>query len=591
MVKARSRKAAKRKDSAPVPANAQRVRRLFYGDNLEVLRGGEIASGSVDLVYLDPPFKSNQEYNVLFRDRAGERSAAQMRAFEDTWIWGDDSEAAFQETLALGGDISDAMIALRHILQQSDMMAYVAMMAPRLVELRRVLKTTGSLYLHCDPTASHYLKILLDAVFRPENFRNEIIWKRTTAHSSAKKYAPVHDVLLYYGKSDSVFWNSPRTDYDQAYLDKYYRFDDGDGRLYWRADLCAAGVRNGESGKQWRGFDVTAKGMHWKFAVGTLDQLDAEGRIYWPKGGTGWPQYKRYRDELKGKAVSDLWDDIDRINPVGGERLGYPTQKPEALLERIIQASSNEGDVVLDPFCGCGTTIAAAENLKRGWIGIDVAFLAVDLIEKRLRHTYGEEFRGCYSRHGIPKDVEGARALFEQNPLDFQVWAVSMVDGQPNEKKSGDRGIDGRVLFPIGDKLRVGSAVVSVKGGHVGPAAVRELVGTMKSESADMALLIVQGNPTRGMVDAAHAGGLYTWPPTQRAFPKVQVISVLDLLEGKRPNMPQALLPYVKAKPAKGKQLDLELGAPEPVKVKADFQAAPGGFLDQRFKKKGSGSP
>lgn len=222
------------------------------------------------------------------------------------------------------------------------------------MELRRVLKATGSIYLHCDPTASHYLKVVMDAVFDPRRFRNEIIWKRTTAHSSAEKYAPVHDTILYYGRGDEPVWNKPRTGYDQAYLDKYYRFDDGDGRLYWRADLCAAGVRHGSSGKPWRGFSPTGKGMHWKFTVERLDELDREGRIYWPTGGTGWPQYKRYREELKGLSVSDLWDDIDRINPVGSERLGYPTQKPESLLERIVTASSNEGTRYLIRFADAG---------------------------------------------------------------------------------------------------------------------------------------------------------------------------------------------------------------------------------------------
>jgi site-specific DNA-methyltransferase (adenine-specific) len=229
-----------------------------------------------------------------------------------------------------GGVVSQAIQAMYALMGGCDMLAYLTMMAPRLRELHRVLKPTGSLYLHCDPAASHYLKVILDAIFGGSNFRNEIVWKRTTAHSSAKKYAPVHDTLLYYVKTPSAVWNAPRTDYAQEYLDKYYRFDDGDGRLYWRNSLTAAGVRKGSSGLPWRGIDVAATGQHWKFTRERLDQLDAEGRIYWPPNG-GFPQIKRYRDELKGKAVPDIWDDIDRINPVSSERLGYPTQKPEAL--------------------------------------------------------------------------------------------------------------------------------------------------------------------------------------------------------------------------------------------------------------------
>ncbi len=363
---------------------------LYYGDNLDVLRR-HIKDESVDLVYLDPPFNSNATYNVLFAEQNGTQAAAQIKAFEDTWRWDQEAAREYEETVETGGEVSKALMAFRTLLGESNMMAYLAMMAPRLVELRRVLKPTGSIYLHCDPTASHYLKLLMDAVFGPDKFRNEIVWKRTTAHSSAKRYAPIHDTLLYFGRTAAPTWNEPREPYEQEYLDHYYKYDDGDGRLYWRDNLCAAGVRNGSSGQPWRGFDVAAKGMHWKFTSDGLDKLDAEGRIYWPKGGQGWPQYKRYREELKGKALPDIWSDIDRINAVGNERLGYPTQKPVALLERIIQASSNPGDTVLDPFCGCGTAIVAAEKLKRNWIGIDVTHLAITLIKHRIRDTFGEE--------------------------------------------------------------------------------------------------------------------------------------------------------------------------------------------------------
>ncbi|MCA1560347.1 MAG: site-specific DNA-methyltransferase [Acidobacteria bacterium] len=207
---------------------------------------------------------------------------------------------AYRQVVEAGGTVSQALQAFRTFLGENDMLAYLAMMAPRLVELRRTLKPTGSMYLHCDPTASHYLKMLMDATFGPQLFRNEIVWKRTTAHSSAKKYAPVHDIILYYGKSDHVTWNSPRTKYEQAYLDKYYRFDDGEGRLYWRDNLCAAGVRYGSSGQPWHGIDPGAKGMHWKFTIENLERLDKEGRIYWPAKAT-MPQYKRYRDELNGR--------------------------------------------------------------------------------------------------------------------------------------------------------------------------------------------------------------------------------------------------------------------------------------------------
>lgn len=380
------------------------------------------------------------------------------------------------------------------------------------------------------------------------HFRNEIIWKRTTAHSSAKRYAPVHDVLLYYTKAQKPIWNTPRGPYEEGYLDKYYRFDDGDGRLYWRDNLCAAGVRKGSSGKPWRGFDPAKKGMHWKFTVERLDELDAAGRIYWPSGGTGWPQYKRYRDELKGKAVPDLWTDIDRINPVGSERIGYPTQKPLALLERIIQASSNEGGMVLDPFCGCGTTITAAEELGRSWIGIDITYLAIDIMKRRLEHAYGEDAKHLYWEDGIPRDLPSAKALFKRNALDFERWAVSLVNGTPNEKQVGDRGMDGVIRFFTDTRGGIGRALVSVKGGKsVGPAEVRDLLGTVETQRAEMGVLVTMEQPTRGMKDAADHAGAYRWPLNDDLFPKIQLVTIRELLDGKRPQTPTTLTPYIPA--------------------------------------------
>jgi len=535
-----------------VTAGSSRTGVLYYGDNLDVLRES-VATASVDLVYLDPPFNSNRSYNVLFAERSGQAAQAQIEAFDDTWTWSQDAEAAFKGLV--GGDaparVADAIDAMRRLLGDNDVLAYLVMMTQRLVELHRVLKPTGSLYLHCDPTASHYLKVILDAVFGPDRFRNEIVWKRTSSHSSAKKYAPVHDVLLYYGKSATVRWNEPRTEYTDTYLDRYYKFDDGDGRLYWRADLCGAGVRNGRSGLPWRGIDPSAKGMHWKYTVDRLDELDAEGRIYWPPKG-GMPQYKRYRDQLKGKAVADIWDDVNRINPVASERLGYPTQKPEALLERIIAASSNEGDVVLDPFCGCGTTVAVAQRMRRQWIGIDITFIAVDLIDKRLRDTYGSEARATYEVHGIPRDVGGARALFKANAFDFERWAVSLVGGQPHQRaeQAGDKGVDGWIRFPVSER-EIGRVIVSVKGGRqLNPAMVRDLRGTVESQRADMGLLVTLDEPTRGMREEARRSGTYTHPLTRHSYARLQVSTVEELLGGRQPDLPSAFLPYVKARAA-----------------------------------------
>ncbi len=529
---------------------------LYYGDNLDVLRQ-HIASESVDLIYLDPPFNSNRSYNVLFKAHSGAESEAQIEAFDDTWHWGPHTQAQYAALIAGGAPIkvAEAIEAMHGLLGPNDVLAYLVMMTARLVELHRVLKATGSLYLHCDPTASHYLKVVLDAIFGPINFRSEVIWKRTTAHSSALRYGPVHDVIFFYSKTDTFTWNKQFEPYSDAYLQSKYRHvDEETGRVYRLSDLSANGVRKGSSGQPWRGYDPAASGNHWKFTLENLEKLDGEGRIHWTKGGKGIPQFKRFLDEMPGVALQDVWTDIDPINSRAAERLGYPTQKPLALLERIIEASSDEGDIVLDPFCGCGTTVDAAQKLHRRWIGIDITYLAVDLIRKRLRHSYGREIETTYEVHGIPTDVEGAEALFTENPFDFERWAVSLVDGQPNEKQVGDKGIDGRIRF-YADKDRIGTALVSVKGGkQVAPTMMRDLVGTLDQHKGDMGLLILLHQPTRGMTEVADHSGTFTVPLTGTTYSRVQIVTIADLLSGKRPKMPTAILPYIQAQPKPGSE-------------------------------------
>jgi DNA modification methylase len=390
---------------------------LYYGDNLDVLRR-YLKDESVDLIYLDPPFNSNTTYNVLFSEQDGSRSAAQIKAFEDTWRWDQGAAAAHREVVEMGGTVSQAMQAFRQLLGDTNMLAYLAIMAPRLMELRRVLKQTGSIYLHCDPTASHYLKILLDAIFGPRCFRNEIIWKRTSAHSSARRHGPVHDVLLFYARSDSYVWNPQFQAYDDEYLRIFFDHEDSDGRRWKRMDLTGAGVRHGETGNSWRGINVTAKGRHWAYPPSVLDKFDAEGRIHWPVVAEGMPRLKQYAEDLPGVPLQDVWTDIRPLHNLTAERLGYPTQKPEALLERIIRSSSDPGAVVLDPFCGCGTAISAAQRLGRSWVGIDITHLAINLIRHRLQDAFGSA--ASFRVVGEPQTLPDARSLASEDPYGFR---------------------------------------------------------------------------------------------------------------------------------------------------------------------------
>ncbi len=526
--------------AADIPTNL-----LYFGDNLTWLREhGKFPDESVDLVYLDPPFNSNRNYNVLFKESDVRESEAQIHAFEDTWSW--DREGRVDEVfnefwMTAPENPKKILKALIESLGRNDVTAYLTMMAPRLVELHRVLKPTGSLYLHCDPTASHYLKILLDAIFGARFFRAEVVWKRTTAHSSAKRWAPVHDTIFHYGKTGTTVWNDVRLDYKDEYLEKYYKFDDGDGRLYWRADICAAGIRRGSSGSPWRGIDPGKKGMHWKFTVERLEELDAEGRIYWPPKPGSMPQYKRYRDELKGLALSDIWDDIDRINPVGNERLGYPTQKPLALLERIISASSNPGDIVLDPFCGCGTAVHAAQKLDRRWIGIDITPLATNLIKTRLE----DAFPGLkVPIEGWPVDMAGAVALAAQDDkYHFQDWAVIQAGGRPaggDRKKGADKGIDGVIPFLDGENQKTPMrGIISVKAGNTGPAHIRDLAGVVAADpDAAFGVFICLNTPTKPMIEAAGEQGQWVSDYDGRMYPRIQILCAQDLIDGKKPRMP-----------------------------------------------------
>ena len=524
---------------------------LYYGDNLDVLRR-HVKDETVDLVYLDPPFNSNTNYNILFAEKDGSKAASQIRAFTDTWTWNQESEAVFAEIVTAGGKVSDCLQAFRTFLGECDMLAYLVMMAPRLVELRHAMKTTASIYLHCDPAASHYLKLLMDAVFGPENFLNEIVWKRTFAHGGAKRYGPVHDVILFYSKGADFFWNGVYTNYSDDYKEQFFRFKDIDGRRYRLTILTGTGTRKGSSGASWRGIDPTKIGRHWavpgyvrellprpktETVQDALDQMDAIGRIVWPKKQDGTPTFKQYMDDMPGAPVQDIWGDIPPIGAQAAERLHYPTQKPEALLERIVQASSNPGDVVLDPFCGCGTTIAAAQALGRHWIGIDITHLAINLIKSRLKDSFDDSV--MFDVIGEPTTVPDAEQLAETDPYQFQWWALGLVGARPVEQKKGaDHGIDGRILFQ-GDKPgSFESIILSVKAGHTNAAHVRDLKGVLDREKAAIGVLISMQETTSAMRTEAVTAGFYESATWGRKYPKVQLLTVAELLSGKKVEMP-----------------------------------------------------
>jgi site-specific DNA-methyltransferase (adenine-specific) len=522
------------------------MNQLFYGDNLDILKR-EVAEASVDLVYLDPPFNSNATYNVLFKAPSGEGSRAQIEAFEDSWHWNESAEEAYWQVLhGTNTDAARMLEAMRAFLGENDMMAYLAMMAVRL--------PTGSLYLHCDPTASHYLKILLDAVFGPTQFLNEVIWKRTAAHSAAKRWADVHDTILLYSKTPSFVWNKVLIDYEDTYKARYKHAEEGRGS--WSDDnLTAPGVRHGDSGADWRGYDPTTKGNHWKVSATTvaeivgveeakkltttqkLDVLDAHGFIHWPKGA-GFPRFKRFLG--KGGMVQDVVTDIAPLNSQAQERLGYPTQKPLALLERIISASSNPGNIVLDPFCGCGTTVHAAQKLGRRWIGIDVTHLAISLIERRLR----EAFPGiAFETHGVPQDIGGARALADKDKHEFQKWAITLIpDAQPwkGGRKGADTGIDGIVYLRTG-KSESSRAIIEVKGGEkVSVDVVHKLKSVIEREKALVGLLVTLNEPSAQAEKEAVAAGFVEvdMGTGSMRLRRLQILTIEELMSGARPELP-----------------------------------------------------
>ncbi len=514
---------------------------LYYGDCLDWM--GEWDDESVDLIYLDPPFNSKANYNVLYGTEGS--SEAQYRAFEDTWHWDDKAEdrlAMFES--AIGRPAHNAIEGLFRILGRSGMLAYLTYMAERLEHMHRLLKPSASLYLHCDSTASHYLKVVLDAIFGPQGFRAEITWQRTSSHNDGaqgrREYGHICDVILFYTRGTKWSWNRQYMSYDQQYTDRFYRhIEEGSGRRYQLGDLTGPGG----AAKGNPIYEVMGVTRYWRYSQERMQQLIDAGRVIQTAPGRA-PRYKRYLDEMPGKPLQDLWTDIKPIGAHAKERLGYPTQKPLALLERIIKASSNEGDLVLDPFCGCGTAVEAAQRLGRQWAGIDISPFAIDLIKKRrLRDP-------SIPTLGIPLDLTSARKLARERPFDFESWAVTRLPGFiPNTKQVADGGVDGRAtLAQKPDNYDSRLALAQVKGGKHSLSALRDFIRVANRDRAAVGCFVtldpISSRAARS--EAASVGKIYISDSGQLRYdyPRVQLWSIRDYFEERPLKLPIMADPY-----------------------------------------------
>ena len=534
---------------------------LFYGDNLPILRD-HLADESVDLIYLDPPFNSNRSYNVLFKNEKGEESKAQAIAFEDTWHWYNAAQPFAELKRSAPANVEQMISALHSFIGENPMMAYLVMMTARLIELHRVLKPTGSLYLHCDPTASHYLKIILDTVFGAQNYVNEIIWKRADTvkgnfGQGSKMFGTNTDTILFYRKSDANTFNPTFSPYTKEYLAEFYKYvEPNTGRRYRLISM----IGPGGAAKGNPQYEVMGVTRYWRYSRKKMQELIDAGLVIQTKPSTV-PVRKQYLDAGKGVAVQSLWDDISALGPQEKERLGYATQKPVALLKRIIVASSNAGDVVLDPFCGCGTAIAAAHELGRKWIGIDITYLSIDIMKRRLLKNFKLNAGADYDVIGEPEDLDSARQLFHDNPYEFQWWTLLRVGakaygaqaGSRKGKKGADKGIDGVITFeePGGKSQR---ALVQVKGGHVERSHIATLRGDMEREQAAVGIFLTLEPPTTPMKNEAAAAGQIEAEWYGRHYPRIQIITVEEILHDKQPDLPPTVSgPFKEAQRVRGK--------------------------------------
>ena len=566
------------------------MNRLYYGDNIDVLRK-YIKDQTVKLCYIDPPFNSKRNYNLIYNN-IGEEDFAQTQAFIDTWTWDDSAEHSLMEikTNATGGYSSktiELIIGLENVLRKGTLLSYLVSLTQRIQEIHRVLTSDGSFFLHCDPTASHYLKIICDSIFCSQRgqFQNEIVWRRTGAHNKTRRFGPIHDIIFFYSKTQNFTWNSPKRPYMLGHVNEYFVKENNQYRTnYYGNVLTGSGIRNGDSGKPWRGFDPTQKGRHWAIPKALLEGIEEDIseltvleklEYFYDKGyikineGQAWPIYEHKINQNDGQPISDIWafqpytektvfstlqgidEDVRWLSPKDKERLGYPTQKPEGLLRRIIKSCTDEGDLVLDAYCGCGTTVSVAQNMGRNWIGIDITYHSISLILRRLMDSFGEKIIESIELNGTPRDFNSAVSLAnntnDKARKEFEKWSVLTYSNNKaaiNTKKGGDRGIDGIAYFvdgsPTGEAL-IKKVIFSVKSNvNMVPNFVRDLYGTVEREKAACGILITLYDAPN-LVKEAKTYGKFIHSFLGTEYDKISIVSIKEILSGARLNLPLSL--------------------------------------------------
>ena len=526
---------------------------LYLGDCLNVLRDN-VPDESVDLVYIDPPFNSKRDYNIFFDDK---EIQTQRIAFEDTWTLKNIQDSLAELHTLKTDNVYYLLLTYQKVAPHA--FPYLTMMALRILELHRVLKPTGSFYLHCDPTMSHYLKTVCDLIFGEDNFINEIVWKRSYGHGDSRRsLGRSHDLILYYTKNNAFTLNRFYHEHDEKYLESFFKFEDERGR-YKLENLTSPNPRPNLT-YSYKGYPPPEKG--WRVNLEKMKALDKDNRLYFPKKKDGRIMKKVYLDDLGGQPMTDLWTDIKLLSAFDKERLGYPTQKPKALLERIIQASSNEGDTVLDAFCGCGTSLDAAEGLHRNWIGVDISPIAISLIKRRLKDTYLEGL-SKYEVRGTPTDEQSAIALWKQNPNAFQDWWLTEFEvfSTTFGTKGADKGVDGLAQYLIDPKKQeIIKAAFQVKGGeHVESKDIDALLGAMDKHKCEIGVFLTIAEPTKPMLETVAGAGFVEIPGYK--IPKLQILTLKDYFKNKLPKLPQVNITF-KAAQLKGKkkQNQMKLG-------------------------------